>query len=141
VGYDASTERQHTLADVFILLSAVCLALVTWLGLADAAGVSPWKSCIGVAITVLFALAALTRHRQRATATRLLTGLWIIGAPYLLNFADIGPARWIYLAIGSLVTVLGIGGMVWGKCQFPIFAPCWDARFGTKRLILTTEKG
>jgi hypothetical protein len=53
-------EREHNLADVLMLLAVVCLAVVTWSYLTTAAGVPLWKSYTSVALTVLFALAALT---------------------------------------------------------------------------------
>ena len=105
-------EREHGISDVVMLLAVVCLALVTWCCLADAASVPLWKSYTSVTLAVLFALAALTRHPHWASSIRLLTGIWMIAAPYLLQFADIAPAFWAYLAIGTLLVTVSIPGSV-----------------------------
>jgi hypothetical protein len=55
------------------------LALATWAYLADTSSVPPWKAS-SVVITVLLALAALTRNPDWAVAIRFLTGGWLIAA-------------------------------------------------------------
>jgi hypothetical protein len=99
-------ERHHGVADAVVVLAVVCLALVTWSYLGDAASVPQWKSYAGVALAMLLTLAALTRQPRWAMSMRFLLGGWMIAAPYLLKFADIAPALWAYLAIGALVTTL-----------------------------------
>jgi hypothetical protein len=74
--------------------------------LGEAASVSLWKSYASVALAVLLALAALTRQPHWAIAMRFLSGCWMIAAPYLLNFSDIAPALWAYLAIGVLLATM-----------------------------------
>ena len=49
-------ERNHSVADVVMLLAVVCLALVTWSYLGDAASVPLWKPYASVALAVLLAL-------------------------------------------------------------------------------------
>jgi hypothetical protein len=105
---DGFGDREHNLVDLVVILAAVCLAVATWSYLSDAAGVPIWKSYLSVVITGLLALAAMTRNARWAAAIRLLTGAWLIGAPYLLGFADIATAFWTYLAAGVLVTTLAI---------------------------------
>jgi hypothetical protein len=104
-------ERDHGVTDVLMLVGVVYLALVTWSYLGDAANVPLWKLHASVALTVLFALAALTRDPHWATLIRFLTGGWMIAAPYLLKFADIAPALWAYLAIGILLMAVSIPGI------------------------------
>lgn len=104
-------ERHHSVADVVMVLAAVCLALVSWSYLGDAASVPLWKPYASVALVVLLTLAALTRQPHWAISIRLLTGGWMIAAPYLLKFADIAPALWAYLTIGVLLaTIASISG-------------------------------
>jgi hypothetical protein len=107
---DRTGDRQHSIADLLILLSTVALAVATWSSLSGAAGVAVWKSVTGVAVTLLLALGALTRNPNWAAAIRVLTGLWLIAAPYLLDFNDMAPALRIYLTVGATVTAMGIAG-------------------------------
>jgi hypothetical protein len=59
---------------------------------------------------MFLALAALTRHPYWAAAIRLLTGGWIVAAPYFLVFADIVPALRGYLTIRGLIAAAAIPG-------------------------------
>jgi hypothetical protein len=97
--------------DLIVILAAVCLALATWSYFSDAAGVPIWKSYFGVVTAMLLALAALTGNPRWAAALRLLTGGWLVAAPYLLNFTDVSAALWTYLVAGILVTTLAIPGI------------------------------
>ena len=104
-------ERHDSVADVVMVLAVVCLALVTWSYLGDAASVPLWKPYASVALAMLLTLAAMTRQPHWAISMRFLTGVWIIVAPYLLKFADIAPALSAYLAIGVLLaTIASISG-------------------------------
>jgi hypothetical protein len=93
-------ERHHSIADVLMVLAVVCLALMTWSYLGNAASVPLWKPYVSIALAVLLTLGALTRQPRWAISMRFLSGGWIIAAPYVLKFADIAPALWAYLAIG-----------------------------------------
>lgn len=104
-------EREHGVGDVTVLLAMVFLCVTTWSYVSDTAGVPVWKLYTGVAITWFLALAALTRHRQWSVSIRLLTGVWMIAAPHLLGFSQIGPAHWSYLAVGLIVTAMAIAGV------------------------------
>jgi hypothetical protein len=70
-------ERDHSAVDVVMLLAVVCLALVTWSYLGEAASVPLWKSYASVALAVLLALAALTRQPYWAISMRFLLGCWM----------------------------------------------------------------
>lgn len=97
-------ERRHGTADMTVLLAVVLLALGTWSVLADA-GVAVWKLSVTVGGAVLLGLAGLTRHPSWAAAIRCLTGTWIVVAPYLLGFADVGAAVRVCWGIGTLVVM------------------------------------
>jgi hypothetical protein len=105
-------EREHGVVDMLLLLGTVCLAVVTWAYVSEATGVALWKFYLGIALSWLLALAALTRHRQWAAWIRLLTAGWMIAAPHLLAFTDVAPARWAYVTTGMIVAVLSIPGVV-----------------------------
>lgn len=105
-------ERQHSAADLVVLLAVICLALVTWSSLSDAGDGSLWKAYVSVLVAVLFALAALTRHPSWAVLIRFLAGGWMLAAPYLLKFADIAPTRWAYLAIGASTVTAALCGIM-----------------------------
>lgn len=107
---DRTGDRQHSIADLLILFAAITLTLATWAYLSGGSGVPVWKSYASVAITLLLALAALTRNPDWAAAIRILTGLWLIAAPYLLRFHDVAPATWTYLTVGAIVTALAVPG-------------------------------
>ena len=79
---DDARDREHGAVDLLVLLATVGLALATWAHLADTSSVPPWKAFVSVVITVLLALAALTRNLDWAMAIRLLTGGWLIAAPF-----------------------------------------------------------
>jgi hypothetical protein len=61
---------------------------------------------------VLFALAALTRDARWAMIFRLLTGGWILAAPYLLGLWQAEPAIRASQALGALVLLAGISELV-----------------------------
>jgi hypothetical protein len=98
-------EREHGVADVVVLLSVVWVALVTWCAYADDAGVPAWRPSIGVAVAVLLALAALTRHPRWAASIRFLTGGWLAAAPHVLKFDSNAAVFWSCLAIGVVLMV------------------------------------
>ena len=104
-------DREHGAVDLLVLLATVCLALATWVYLADTSSVQPWKAFVSVVVTMLLALAALTRNPDRAVAIRFLTGGWLITAPFVLGFDDVAPAFWSYLAIGTLVATAAAPGI------------------------------
>ena len=109
---DRTGDRQHSFADLLILLVAATLTLATWAYLSGTTGVPVWKCYISVAITLLLALATLTRNPNWAAAIRGLTGIWLIAAPYLLRVHDVGPGPWAYLGAGALVSVLAAPGLM-----------------------------
>ena len=82
---DHAKDREHGAVDLLVLLATVCLALATWVYLADTSSVQPWKAFVSVVVTMLLALAALTRNPDRAVAIRFLTGGWLITAPFVLR--------------------------------------------------------
>jgi hypothetical protein len=96
-------DREHSAVDLLVLSATVCLALATWAYLADTSAVPPWKAFVSVVITVLLALAALTRNAGWAMGIRFLTGGWLIAAPFVFRFDDVAPALWSYLVIGTLI--------------------------------------
>ena len=104
-------ERRHGTADMTVLLAVVLLALGTWSVLADA-GVAVWRLYVTVGGAVLLGLASLTRHPSRAAAIRCLTGSWIVVAPYLLGFADVGAAVRVCWGIGTLVVMTVVPAVV-----------------------------
>ena len=106
------SERRYGFADFVMLSAAICLSLVTWAALADAAKVGEWKSITDVTLTLFRALAALTRDPRFAITFRLLTGGWIASTPYLLGIPDIGPAASASLVIGILLIAVAIAEMV-----------------------------
>ncbi len=99
---DGSRERECRIVSIAVLLSVVCLALVTWAQLADAGGALAWGPVASVASMVFLGLASLTYCPRRAALMRLLTGTWIIAAPHLFGFSQVRPVFWAYLAIGGL---------------------------------------
>jgi hypothetical protein len=104
-------ERKHTIIDVLVLLMVVGLALVTWSSAAGETAVPPWRLQVSVAVTLLFALAALTRHPGWAAAIRLLIGGWLICAPTIFGFAGVEPALWSHLVSGAVLIVLSAPGL------------------------------
>jgi hypothetical protein len=105
-------ERTHGITDLTLLTAVVALALGTWAFLADANGTAAWKPATGVAVTVLLALATLTRQPRWAAVIRMLTGAWIIAAPHVLGFAQVAPAVRLSLTIGTVVATLAMPGFV-----------------------------
>lgn len=102
-----SERDEHPIAHLLVLLSVVCLALVTWAQLSE---VMPgWKPVISVASTVVLALGALTRCARRAALLRVLVGMWMIAEPVLFGFWQIAPVTWSYMATGVLVAAISLG--------------------------------
>jgi hypothetical protein len=107
---DQTGDRRHGAADFLIILATVALTVATWASFSGISGVAVWKSYTSVAVTLLLALAALTRNPNWAAAIRVLTGIWLMGAPFLLRFEGVMPARWAYLVVGATVILLAIPG-------------------------------
>jgi hypothetical protein len=116
---DRLGDREHGLADVATLLAVVWLAVVTWSSLAGMAVVPLWKPYVCVALTVLFSLAALTRHARWARSIRLLLGGWLVVAPFLFRFDGIAPALWSHVAFGLLLVFASAPGIIglWAERQ------------------------
>jgi hypothetical protein len=98
------------MTDMLILLAAVTLILATWASLSGT-GIPVWKSYISVMISLTLTLATLTRDPDWAASIRILTGIWFIGAPFLLRFHDVTLALWTYLGAGATVTALAVAGL------------------------------
>jgi hypothetical protein len=127
VHLDRLGEREHGLADVATLLAVVWLAVVKWSSLAGAAAVPLWKPSACVGLTVLFSLAALTRHARWARSIRLLLGRlllgrlllgrlllggWLVAAPFLFRFDGIAPALWRHVTFGLLLVFVSMPGII-----------------------------
>jgi len=105
-------DREHGLVDVATLLAVVWLAVVTWSSLAGTAAVPLWKPYACMALTVLFSLAALTRHARWARSIRLLLGGWLVVAPVLFRFDGIAPALWSHVTCGLLLVAASVPGII-----------------------------
>src|ERR1700688_276314 len=101
-------ERDYGIADGVMLLSAVCVAVVTWNYLSGISAVPLWKFYCGVGVAFLLALAGLTRRARWAETIRFLMGIWAVIAPFMLGLTEDTAALWIYLAVGVLLMVLSI---------------------------------
>lgn len=101
-------ETEHPIVHLLVLLSAVCLALVTWAHLSDE--MPGWGPVISVASTVVLALGTLTRCGRRAALIRVLLGLWIMAQPTLFGFWQIAPITWSYTVVGTLIAAISFAG-------------------------------
>lgn len=108
---DGVGEREHGIADLLLILAAVCAALATWSSLSNISGVPAWRSCTSVAVTLLLALAGTTRNPRWAVSIRFVTGVWLISAPFVLKFQYVTPAFWSYVVSGVLVMTLAAPGL------------------------------
>jgi hypothetical protein len=114
--------RQIGSLDLATLASVLCVALATWACLDAASGVAEWRPSLAVVVMLLLALAALTRHPRWAAMMRLLTGSWIVAAPYLLGFAAAAPAARIYLGVGVLLSTMAVPPVAALYCRRPPLA-------------------
>jgi hypothetical protein len=103
-------ERDHGVLDLVLLAAVMCLALGAWAFLNGVVVVPAQAAFISVAVTLVLALASLTRQPRWAAAIRFVTGLWIIATPYVFGFAAVPPALRLHLAVGTLVTTLAMPG-------------------------------
>ena len=101
-------EQAHGVADLAVLLSVVSVALVTRAGLADSAIVPTWRPAMAVAVSLVLAPAAVTRHPRRSAAMRFVTGGWMAAAPFLLRFAVVAPVVWVWLGVGLVLMVVSV---------------------------------
>jgi hypothetical protein len=107
---DHFRETDRLVADVIVILSVACLALGMLSGFSGSGGIPLWKSYLGALTTMFLALAALTRQPYWAASFRLLMAGWIIAAPYLLAFGEVGPSPRSSLPIGILIAAVSIPG-------------------------------
>lgn len=75
------------------------------LGYADSGTLAAAHSyAIGIAV-VIFALAAIYRYYRWEEGINLALGLWLIAAPFVLNFSHVEPAVWNHVIMGILIGV------------------------------------
>lgn len=98
-------ERTVGAADLAVLVGVICVALATWLCFAGSMGAPAWKPWLSVAVGLVLALAALTRHPGWARRFRSAVCFWAVTAPALLFASGAGMA-WMCLGIGALVGVV-----------------------------------
>jgi hypothetical protein len=108
-------ERDHGIADGVMLLTSLCVAVVTWGYLAKIPGAPLWKFYGGVALSFFFALAGLTRRAGWADAIRFLMGIWTNTTPFLLGLTMSASALWVCLTMGVLLTALSVTGVIGEK--------------------------
>lgn len=65
---------------------------------------APHSYAIGIAVAV-FALAALYRFYRWEEGVNLVLGLWLVAAPFVLNFSNVEPALWNHVVVGILIGV------------------------------------
>lgn len=65
---------------------------------------APHSYAIGIAVAI-FAFAALYRFYRWEEGVNLALGLWLIAAPFVLNFSNVGPALWNHVIVGILIGI------------------------------------
>jgi hypothetical protein len=105
-------ERDHGIADGVMLLSTLCVAVVTWNYLPRISALPMWKFYCGVGVTFVLALASLTRRARWADTFKFLMGIWTIIVPFALGLTEAEAALWIYLTTGILLAALPISGFI-----------------------------
>lgn len=66
---------------------------------------------IGIAV-VVFAFAAIYRYYRWEEGINLVLGLWLIAAPFVLDFAHVEPAAWNHVATGILIGIDALSALL-----------------------------
>lgn len=101
------------------LILAVCLFLSPWV-LGFAGEVNPaWNAwAVSVALAVI-ALAAISAFAEWEEWVNLILGLWLVAAPWVLDFVANVNALWTHVVVGLIVAAVSAWAL-------------WDYRHGTQ---------
>lgn len=95
-------EHEPRWQDGVGLLSGAWLFSSPFFGFGPVIGLSAWDSYLfGIMILMLSGL-ALARPWLRQEKCCMLTGIWLIAAPFVLGFSEHHAATWSHIAIGLL---------------------------------------
>ncbi len=87
------------------VLGAILFAAPWLLGFSE----ETWASLnarLSGGVIALLALLAVVRPHDWEEWLNVMAGLWTMGAPWLLWFEDVPPARWVHVIIGFCVVAL-----------------------------------
>lgn len=85
-----------------VLLGAY-LVLLPFFGIGVIGGVAATNSFVVGTAVVLFALAAITRLEVWEEYTNVVLGLWLVAAPFVLNFTNLADSTWNQVIVGVLI--------------------------------------
>jgi len=91
---------------------AGCLFLAPWvLGFAEER-YAAWNAWISAVVIAAVAVAALLAFTEWEEWVRLVLGVWVIVAPWILGFVSNQPAMWAHVVLGLLI-VLATAWQLW----------------------------
>lgn len=89
--------------DVVGLMLGIWLFCVPFLGLGPVTGLSAWDSYLFGALILVLSGLALARPWLREEKCCMLTGIWLIAAPFVLGFSSHNGVTLSHIAIGLLL--------------------------------------
>jgi hypothetical protein len=104
----AKLKSGLTIANAASVIAALALLAAPWLGgfaRHEIASGNAWASGLFI---LSFTLAAILQVREWKSWMNLVPGLWTMLSPWLLGFADHSAAMLAHLAVGLVVSVLGV---------------------------------
>ena len=97
--------RNESFVDVINLILGGWLFLTPWI-FGFAGGAAGWNAWIFGAVIALFAIAALAAFAEWEEWINLAVGLWLVAAPWTLEFAGNAMAMRNHVIVGIVVAVL-----------------------------------
>lgn len=89
--------------DWFSLLLGIWLFIAPMIGVGAATGVAAWNAYICGALVVIFSVWALSRPQKWEEWTNSVLGLWILIAPFVLQFTGDQAALWNHVIVGIVL--------------------------------------
>lgn len=132
MAYPDTTQFNHPLnrrrthwQDWLIVLLAAWLLISPWVlnfggvvdGGTNAAGIvaaamhAAWNAWVLGAIIFLLSLSAVSQFTSGSEWIKVLLGIWVFIAPWVLRFAGIPAASWNHWIAGAVIVILGLSSM------------------------------
>ncbi|MDX1804764.1 MAG: SPW repeat protein [Alcanivorax sp.] len=89
--------------DSFILMLGVWLFIAPTVGIGSATTNGMWNAYVSGLLVVFFSIWALSKPQKWEEWVNAVIALWIVIAPFVLNFSSDNWATWNHVAVGVLI--------------------------------------
>jgi len=108
----------NRLQDWVVIVLAGCLFLSPWVFGFTGEQYPAWNAWISAAAIAAVAVAALLARAEWEEWVRLVLGVWVVVAPWILGFVASAYALWVHVVLGLLVIAV-TAWEIWDVRQRP----------------------